>query len=551
MRSFGKPSLEKLRFGIFEIDLGRGELRKDGMKLRLPDQAFRILAALVQAPGEIVTREDLRQTLWSDATFVDFDNNLNGIVRRLRETLGDSAASPRFIQTVPRQGYTFIAPVQRPKTGPAAPRPLRMAMIAILAAVPLALLALWAARQASWTAPVSPERSLLAVLPFQNLTPEKIPEYFEEGLNEEIINRLARLDSHRLGIIARSSSVAYRGREKSIGEVRRELGVDLVIEGSLRMAQGRLRITARLVDASDEGHLWAETFEESPEDVLEVQTGVARRVADFLKISLLDSSQGRGHSPDSIALDACWKGKFHWNRFSGEGAAKSVGYFRQALEIDPAFAQAQAALADAYNYVGLWGVEGEEHPYQEAKEAAREALRLQPDSAAAHAALGFALLHGDWDWRQAARELGLALNLDPGRAVVHHWIAGLHSLRGMHRQAIEASRQARLLDPLSMAVNSDLAWYYYYAARFDEAIEQAERVVELQPDAPGIQGCVQLSLMGLGRDQEAIARLRESPAKAAASPRVLDELSAAGRSGSAISRNPQSARSAPRVDSLP
>ena len=512
----GRPGTgqSKLRFGLFEIDLDRRELRKQGLKRKLPDQAFTILVELIQRPGHLVSRKQLQTALWSSETFVDFDNNLNGLIKRLRETLGDSAKSPRFIETVPRRGYRFLAPVQ--KGGPrAASEPKPMARKGTAASLALAIIALFAL-YISWSLSVRPAdreaRTIIAVLPFRSLGAEPVSEYFEEGLSEEIINQLARLDPATLGIIARSSSFRYRDSDKSIADIGQELGADLLLDGSIRFKEGRLRVSVQLIDVRDQTYVFSETFEEVSEDILELQLGIADRLANALQTArspsgLRPGRQGQTDNPE--ALEAYWKGKFHWNRLTKEGLARSVVYFEEAISKDSDFALAYASLADAYNYLGFLRFAPAAESFPQAEKAAARALELQPSLAAGHGALGFKLLHDDWDWRGAGRELKAAISLDPGRAITHHWIAGYYSIHGRHGEAVEESEEARRLDPLSLFVNVDLAWYYYYAGRYEDALRHSRHMIELDAAAGSLWQCVELSLRQLGRQDEAVQSLRE------------------------------------------
>src|SRR5438309_3708363 len=310
------PSRGAVRFGVFEVDLRVGELRKRGVKIKLQDQPFQILQILLERSGEVVTREELRGRIWPADTFVDFDQGLNNAIKRLRESLSDSPDNPRFIETVPRHGYRFIGN---------------------LGATPGRI-------------------KSLAVLPLENLSRDPEQEYFAEGLTEALITTLAKVGELR--VVSRTSAMLYKGVHKSMREIARELDVDAIIEGTVLRVGRRVRITAQLIDAPKETHLWAESYERDLRDVLTLQAEVTQAIAREIRVKL--TPQERKHLAQTRAVDpeayeAYLKGRYHWNRRSRDGLGKATQHFQQAIASDPTYAAAYAGLADCVSILGCWG----------------------------------------------------------------------------------------------------------------------------------------------------------------------------------------------------
>src|SRR5262245_36923645 len=341
-----------LCFGSFEVDLGSRELRRQGLKISLQDQPFRLLLLLLERAGEVVTREELRDKLWPADTFVDFDHSLNTAVRKLREALGDSAETPRYVETLARRGYRFVAQVWEP--GPpagadVAPPPTTTRLpssarrVAVIAAVLAfaALIALWIGRPKARTPPG--RRLTLAVLPFDNLSGDANQEYLSDGLTEEMITQLGRLDPDRLKVTARSSTWKYKRGDRDIERLRRELGVDYVLEGSLRRAGDRVRVTAQLVQAVDQTDVWAQTYERDLSDVLVLQSEVARAVAHAIALTLTPDAQARLASARSMrpeSYEDYLRGRYFWNRRTEAALKQALGYFQRAVAADPDSARA-------------------------------------------------------------------------------------------------------------------------------------------------------------------------------------------------------------------
>src|SRR5271165_3895357 len=315
-------SASQIRFGVFEVNLSTRELRKKGHKLRLQEQPFQLLTLLLERPNEVVTREEIQQKIWGADTFVDFDHGVNRAINKLREALGDSADNPRFIETLSRRGYRFIAPVQLDLQ------------------------------------PSDSSKKMLIVLPFSNLNLEADQEYFADGLTEEMIAHLSRLNPERLGVIARTSAMQFKKTSKTIKAIGQELGVQFALEGSIRRAGDRVRITAQLIQVRDQTHLWAESYDRGLKDVLEIQSEVAERIARSLAVELVPERQALGAlsvTGDTEAYEFYLRGRHYLNQRVELGYSKAIDYFNRAIQKDPGYAPAYAGLADAYSVIGFYG----------------------------------------------------------------------------------------------------------------------------------------------------------------------------------------------------
>src|SRR6266853_518436 len=371
-----------IRFGVYEVDLRAGELRKQGRKVKLQEQPFQILQVLLEHPGEVVTREELQRRIWPSDTFVDFDHGIYNAIRRLREALEDSAETPHYVETLARRGYRFVG-----RLDPAS------------------------------TSTPSPIRSL-AVLPLENLSHDPEQEYFAEGLTEALITTLAKIGELR--VVSRTSIMLYKGVRKPLREIARELEVDAIIEGTVLRAADRVRITAQLIDAAKETHLWAESYERDLRDVLTLQSEVAQAVAREVQVKLTPQEQAHiAHvrRVDPEAYEAYLKGRYHWNW--RPGVRKSIEYFEQAIAKDPTYAAAYAGLADCLSALSAWGVVPASEGCVKARALAEKALKLDPSSGEAHTSLALAAMY-DFDFLTAQREFERSLELSPRYATGHH-----------------------------------------------------------------------------------------------------------------------------------
>jgi TolB-like protein/DNA-binding winged helix-turn-helix (wHTH) protein/Flp pilus assembly protein TadD len=480
------PSARIVRFSIFEVDLRAGELRKRGVRLKLQGQPYLLLVSLLKDAGEIVSREDLRAVLWPDGTFTDFDKGLGTAMNKLREVLGDSASTPRFIETVPRRGYRFIAPVEidstseeplpPPASEPVAKPKTRWPRIAIFGIVITVLVSIiW------YTRSLSPTIHSIAVLPLENLSNDPTQEYFSDGMTDELITELSQLNDLR--VISRSSVMTYKANRKPIAEIARQLKVDAVVEGTVMRSGDRVRITARLVDTGSDRHLWAKSYEGEISNALALQGQVARAVAGQIRSKL--SVQDRPtREVRSEAHEAYLKGRYFWSKRTGADLQKALEFFNQAIELDPDYAQAYSGLADCYALMGDWeyGVMSPADAFPKVKAAAAKALALDDKLGEAHTSLAFSMDSFDWDWASADREYRRAIQLSPSYATAHQWYAWHLVVKGRAAEAISEMRKAQSLDPLSLIIGSDAADLLLVARSTDEAIQQSEKVLELDPN---------------------------------------------------------------------
>jgi TolB-like protein/DNA-binding winged helix-turn-helix (wHTH) protein/tetratricopeptide (TPR) repeat protein len=479
-----------VRFGVFEVDLGAGELRRQGLKIKLQEKPFQVLARLLEHPGGVVTREELRERLWPDDTFVDFDHSLNIAVAKLREALGDSAEAPRFVETLPRRGYRFIYPLEKAGTPLPPPRrwlrPLWIAALVLVAlAVVLVGLKVGGPGDRLLGRPAPGDITSIAVLPLANLSGDPEEDYFADGMTEALITELGQISALR--VISRQSVMQYKGTDKPLPEIARELNVDAVVEGSALREGDQVRITAQLIRAVPERHLWAQSYERGLSRVLVLQSEVARAIAREIRVVVTPDERARLASAGDVnpeAHVAYLKGRYFWRKrvIKLENVVKSIDFFHEALDKDSDYALAYTGLATSYIFLMDNGFLSREDAYPEAKGAALKALDLAPDLAETHAAIAALLAWGETDWQGAEREFKLATSLNPSYATAHHWYALLRTFIGRHDEAIAGIRKARDLDPLAPQINANVGCILYFARRYDEAIEELEKVLELQPD---------------------------------------------------------------------
>ena len=516
------PSPTVVRFGSFEVDLRSGELRKQGLKVRLQERPFQILTFLLENRGEVVTREELRKRLWPEDTFVDFDHSVNTAINKLRDALGDAAENPRFIETLPRHGYRFAAPVdygvevRDRRRGGAPARRGRRLWLAFGAAAALivfgALVALNVAglRTRMFHAVVPPRIESIAVLPFENLSGDPEQEYFADGMTEELITDLGKISALR--VICRTSVMRYKGTKKTIPEIARELNVDAIVEGAVRSSGGRVRVTTNLLYAPTDRHLWAQTYERNLGDVLSLQDEVARAIARQIQIKLTPQEHSQLASARSVNPEAYrlyLQGRYYFFKRTLPAIEKSIQLFQQALEKDPNSALAYAGLSESYAMLSLYGGALPREAFPKARETALKALELDGTLAEGHAALGYALLYYDWDWSAAERELKRAIELKPGYAVVHHWYAEYLSAMRRHDQAIAEITRAQELDPGSPLMRAIGGALYIDAHRYDEGLGQCRKGIELDPNFALSHNILALGYEEKGMYREAMAEYEE------------------------------------------
>ncbi len=496
------PCLVEPRLGIVSMN---------GNSIHIEPKVMEVLVCLARRAGEVVSKDEILQTVWAD-TFVT-EHVLKVAVSELRKALGDDAREPRFIQTIPKQGYRLIARVsfekpEEPAFTTSADSKRKIRLLALSAAI-LCIIAMPVAwKFIGWRDPSSAESASkpvrsVAVLPLEDLSSDSNEEYFAEGMTEAIISTLAR--TAPLRVISRTSSMRFKGTVKSIPEIATELGVDAVIEGSVFRSGNRVRIIAKLIHGESDQTLWTQTYEREMSDILALQNDLSADIARQIKLQL-----SRPHGPlrvNAEAYEDYLKGRFFWNKRDKDSLLKSVHYFQQAIRLEPLYAPAHTGLADAYNYLGVFGHAPQQDVYPKARVSALKAIEIDAELSDARAALGFNLMYAEWNWQAALEELERARALDPARAINHHWAASLYSLLSRHDAAISAAHEAERLDPLSYNVNGDLGWYYYYARRFDDAIRQCKRTLELEPSAPSMRICMELCYQIKGQHEEAFAQV--------------------------------------------
>jgi TolB-like protein/DNA-binding winged helix-turn-helix (wHTH) protein/tetratricopeptide (TPR) repeat protein len=539
-------------FGPYSLDLRSGELQKFGSKIKMGEQSFRILCQLLDANGEMVSREELRDKLWASDTFVDFDHGLNSAVQRLRDCLSDSAENPRWIATVPRRGYRFVGQVDWQDDNKPAPavdsqpqtsetsrsaepqtavyeeageasishrlvadrtngngaksvlsageaalgQQLRVGLPEISTngaarsrkAVALALLfilAFSALTYVGWrfSRDVGPTKQvMLAVLPFENLSGDPGQDYFSDGLTEEIISQLGALSPERLGVIARTTSMTYKHTSKSVQQIGQELGVDYVIESSVRRDGDQVRVTAQLIRTRDQVHIWAQSYDRNITGSIVLQEEVARAVANQIEVKLSPAYANRStrsHS-DPLANEAYLRGQYFVNQFTAQGYWKAIDYFHQAIDRDPEFAEAYSGLADSYRWLIITDTISPSEGGRKMNDAARQSVQLNNSLAESHTALAGALMTF-YDWPKAESEFQRANALNPSYPGSHRLYAALLVSQKRHREALEEINQATRLDPLSLPNNAEVVRTLYYARDYDRAIQQAQKALQLDP----------------------------------------------------------------------
>jgi len=441
---------DQFEFGVYRLDSKSAMLFREGEHVALPPKVAELLVTLVQAEGKVLSREELLHRLWPD-TIVE-EGSLTSHISLLRKALGEDPKTQDFIETIPKRGYRFAALVKRSVSGTREP--------------------------GGYT-------TLLLVLPFENFTAGDRYDYFSDGLTEEMITELARLSPDRLGVIARTSAMQFRSTTKSIAQIGAELGVSHVLEGSVRRQGERVRITAQLIRVSDESHLWAENYERSLHDVLEVQSEVARAVAREIKIKLtpqeqrrLDNDKTRSINPQAHELYL--RGRHFWYRRTEEGIRKSIECFEQSLQYDPSFAAAYDGISDSHTMLACRGMTPAHESFHKAKAAARQAVRLQPELGEAYASLAHVRLH-DWDWVGLESEFQQAVDFDPGYAIAHYWYAEYLMAMGRTREAVGRVEHGLELDPLNSAINASVGMIRYLAHDYDAALVALRKGLEIDP----------------------------------------------------------------------
>ena len=453
----GHPAARLLRFGPFELDTRAGELRKRGSSLPLKGQPLQVLEILLRHSGDIVTREEFRAQLWASDTFVDFEHSLHNAIARLRDTLGDSATAPRFIQTLPRRGYRFVMAVESiDGESHGAPSSRTTAQ------------------------PRVPEIRALAVLPLADLSGDPTQGYFADGMTEALITSLAKIG--KLRVISRTSVMPYRATRKSLPRIARELNVDAVLEGSVLRSGERVRITAQLIHAQSDQHLWAESYERDLRDILAVQSEIAREVGHQVRVMLTPEEDARLKSSrqvDPQAHEWFLKARYHWSKRTEVDVHKALAYFQHTIDNDSTYAEGHAGIADCYNILGYYNALPPREAYPKAKAAALKAQELDSFLAEPHAALGVVARDFEWDWAEAHRAFQRAIDLNPSYVEGYHWRGTLFSMLGRHQDGHADKTRARALDPLSVVIRGDLARVCYFSRDYDRALEHYQAALDM------------------------------------------------------------------------
>jgi TolB-like protein/DNA-binding winged helix-turn-helix (wHTH) protein/Tfp pilus assembly protein PilF len=506
-------------FGEYQFDRLTSELRRNGTALKLQPQPAKVLRILVDRAGEVITRQELANQVWGSDTHVDFEHGLNYAIRQIRTVLEEDAENPRFLETLPKRGYRFIAPVSEQAALTEAQEPTGLAIrprkpvSRLFISLAVAALVVAAIFRIGWTRlyprSQSPRNTMIesiAVLPLRNLSSDPAEEYFSEGMTDELITDLAKF--HKLRVISHTSVKRYSETKRPLTEIARELGVDAVIEGTVTRSADRVRITAQLIDAHSDQHLWAESYERDVRDILELQRDVARTIANEVGLSLTSGEQARFAQVPTVnpaAHEAYLKGHYYWSKFSCTGNTKALEYFQEAIAKDPNFALAYAGMADTYFNLADGRCSPQDETFAKSKAAALKAVELDPKSAQAHAQLGELAFYRDWDWPKAEQELTRGVELDPNDAGIHATYAIYQVSMGRLEQGLSEIRKARQLDPVSEPTNIMVAYVSYLTHNYDQCIDQVQKGLELHPDSRALYYWLGACYEQKGSPAEAIA----------------------------------------------
>jgi TolB-like protein/DNA-binding winged helix-turn-helix (wHTH) protein/tetratricopeptide (TPR) repeat protein len=591
---------QSIRFGEdFALDLRPRRLRRGSHVMKLERIPLEILVLLLEHSNEIVTRDQIVSRIWGQGVFLDTDNSIRGAIRKLRQVLKDDADTPRFIQTITGQGYRFIAPVIDPKAahgmensgeggspvansdrnfvseldgwlrarrlrlvdqdhdhqsekaahaetapGPGVRSAEKPSLVGVVASIAIlcivALLGIWVWRRPSSGPTDSTRKTILAVLPFENLSGDPDQEFFSDGMTEEMIVQVGKLRRDRLTVIARSSVAKYKGSKLTANEIGKELNADYLVQGSVRRSSDRVRITVQLIQARDQIDVWTESYDRELKDVLAVQDSVVRSIASEIHIALTEEQEKRLAAPRQInpeAYEAYLRGRYYWNKRTGKSMQKAEQYFQQAIDKDPTYAAAYSGLADSNSGLTWHGFKSPAEALPKAYAAARKALEINPESAEAHASLGLAMSHR-WDWTGAEAEFRRALQLDPQYANAHHWYGDYLSIRGRHGEALAEAKHAQELDPLNLMISTWVGLRYYMARDYSRAIDQNRNSIELDPSFAAAHLLLGEDYLGAGLHSEAVNELKKAANLSGDSPlytaQVAVALAVEGRRGDAL-----------------
>ena len=484
-----------VRFGLFEFDLRSGELRKQGRRIRLEGQPVQVLIKLLERSGELVTRADLKKELWPADTFVNFEQSLNAAVKRLRQALGDSPANPRFIETLARRGYRFIAPVD---TAGGSSR----AAVAVRRAV-----------------------ESLAVLPFGNTDSDPETEYLADGITESIINHVSRLPAVR--VMARSTVFRYKDKALDPRAVGRKLNVDAVLLGRIQQRGDALLVGAELVDVRNGWQLWGDQYNRSLADIFAVEEEISKEISEKLRLRLSGEERSRltkRYTESTEAYRDYLRGRYHWNQLTEEGLRKGIEYFERAIRRDPNYALAYTGLADSFGLLAFFGLTPALTVMPKAKQMAERAIAIDDGLAEAHASLAGIFKIYDWDWAASEREYKKAIELNPNYATAHRMYASYLAAVGRAAESLREGRLAHELDPFSLVISMEIAWNCYMARDYERAAEEALRTLDLEPQFPAAQSTLGLVYEQQGRHEESLLALERTRAATGDHPSTLAAL---------------------------
>ena len=544
-------------FGSYCIDAAERVLLRDGQPVTLPPKDLETLLVLVQKAGHIVEKEELLEKVWP-GIFVE-ESNLARHIFNLRQVLGDSPDGRKYIETVPRRGYRFIAPVQENGEPPAPPQSAPVLSAQPQAAVhlghkrslwfwPLALLVLavtaipavrhfWPARNPS------PRRVMLAVLPFENLSGDAHEDYFADGLTEEMIAQLGQWQPANLGVIARTSTVRYKHTKETVAQIGQELGVDYLLEGSARRGGERVRVTAQLIEARAQTHLWAETYERPLVDVLSIQKEIAEKITHSLSIQLLpvETSSSANAHVNVETYDKYLLGLHELGEGTRESVNKAIQYFQEGIAKDPKDARLYSALAEAYDAATTYYSSPTE-VMPRAREAALRAVELDPNLASAHVKLGYVHLFFDWNWPAAEMEFRRALEINPSLPEAQLGYADYLATLGRFDEALSRVQQAYLYDPLAVESRNEALWIYYFSGRMPETVEQCQKTIELEPAAGIPYAILAMAYAQMGKRPETLRaaedaiRVGNSPSGMAATASAFARVGESGKAKQLLSK---------------
>jgi TolB-like protein/DNA-binding winged helix-turn-helix (wHTH) protein len=503
-------------FGAFELDPRAGELRKSGIRVKLHDKPFQVLLALLEHPGELVTRKELQERLWPRDTFVEFENGLNNAMGRLREALGDTAENPGFIETIPRHGYRFLPEVSgsvppSQVTGSFRRWPLILALSA--AVLTVFVLVFFYAR------PTNAAVHSIAVLPFRNLGTGTADDYFAAGMTDAVTTDLAELGISK--VVSETSVARFKNTKETVPEIARALGVDAVVEGAVLQEGNQVRITVQLIRADTDRHIWADSYERQLTNVLALQDQVAQGIARAIDLKLTPAPVRKASSPRQVsasAYQAYLEGHYFVQKTSDD-FFRAKSYFKQSIELDPSFAPAYAGMSDYYFKISD-GILPSKEALPKCSDYAEQALSLDPNSPEGHLALAnFYFI--DWNWTAANQEYQRAIALAPGLAAAHEWYATYLDFMDRKAQSLKEAQRAVELDPLYPHAHNTLAAAAYLSGEYDQSIEQCHQILELGPNDPEGYACVAQFLVYTGKYSEALADLKNGIALTHGDPYFL------------------------------